>query len=231
MNLLAGIASTTHIDAHGQRIARTALDEFARQIRVTYIPLLINHDFSQQIGVNLAARVIRLDDGEYAMLVVSGIFDDESEALQFPVGTENEVWADYSPVLDEMEATVPKLLASVTDIDDPEIAQPVTVSEELEFYLDSTEVAPDGSVYLIKRHIASVGSLKIYLCPKDHDPPHFHVESKQRNMNARFRVDTLEYYDMKHGQIRPKEVRQIQEYFRTHLDALDRLKEEYQRLR
>jgi len=49
-------------------MAKSALDQFAEQIKAKCIPLLINHDFSQQIGINLTARIVRLKDGEYALL-------------------------------------------------------------------------------------------------------------------------------------------------------------------
>jgi hypothetical protein len=232
MQILGGIASTTHVDSHGQIIDKSLLDRVAEQIRASYIPLLVNHDFSQQIGVNLNARVTRLDDGEYAMLVVNGIFDDESEVTDFPIGSENTVWNEYETVLDEVEASVPELLAAASDdAETAEVVQPQTVAEGLELFLDSTEVAPDGSVYLIKRHIASVGSLKVYVCPQDHEPPHFHVESKQRNMNARFYLDSLELYNMKHGEIRTREIKQIQEFFQANTDALEKLRSEHERLK
>lgn len=231
MQILGGIASTTHVDYHGQRIDRSLLDQFADQIKATYIPLLINHDFSQQIGVNLTARVVRLDDDEYALLVVNGIFDDSSEAVTFPVRGENTVWRHYESVLDDVEESVPALLAMASDDVLPEdVAPPQTIADQLELHLDSTEIAPDGSVYLIKRRIASVGDLVIDICPKDHEPPHFHVLSKQRNMNARFYIETLELYNMKHGEIRPKEVKQIQDFFQTHPEALEKLRDEYARL-
>jgi hypothetical protein len=230
MQILGGIASTTHVDYHGQRMAKSLLDQFVDQIRATYVPLLVNHDFDQQIGVNLTARVVGLEDGEYALLVVSGMFDDASEAAKFPVGSDNTVWRDYESALDDIEETVPALLAAAGEEAAEDVVQAETIADQLELYLDSTEIAPDGSVYLIKRRIVSVGSLDINIYPQDHDPPHFHVVSKQRGIDARFYIETLELYNMKHGQIRTKEIKQIQDYFETHPQALQELREEYTRL-
>jgi hypothetical protein len=124
--------------------------------------------------------VVGLEDGEYALLVVSGMFDDASEAAKFPVGSDNTVWRDYESALDDIEETVPALLAAAGEEAAEDVVQAETIADQLELYLDSTEIAPDGSVYLIKRRIVSVGSLDINIYPQDHDPPHFHVVSKQR---------------------------------------------------
>jgi hypothetical protein len=232
MQILGGIASTTHVDYHGDRVAKSALDKFADQIRAKYVPLLVNHDFSQQIGANFAARVVKLEDGEYALLVVSGIFDDGTEEASFPIGAANTVWQDYEHVLDFIEASIPTLLSMASEAPTPDdVAYPETIAGQLELYLDSTSVAPDGSVYLIKQRIASVGDLKVDIYPKDHDPPHFHVLSKQRNMNARFHIETLELINEKSGSIRSKEVKQIQEFFKANPEVLTRLRDEYQRLK
>jgi hypothetical protein len=230
VQILGGIASTTHVDYHRQRIAKSLLDQFAEQIQAKYVPLLVNHDFGQQIGVNLAARVVGLDDGEYALLVVSGMFDDANEAAAFLAGSDNTVWRDYESVLDDLEETVPALLAAASEEAAENVVQPETIADQLELYLDSTEIAPDGSVYLIKRRIASVGSLDINIYPQDHDPPHFHVVSKQRGIDARFYIETLELYNMKHGEIRTKEIKQIQDFFQTNPEALQKLRDEYARL-
>lgn len=231
MQTLGGIASTTHVDYHRQRMAKSLLDQFAEKIRAEYIPLLVNHDFSQQIGVNLAARVVELADGEYALLVVSGIFDDASEAAMFQVGAENTAYREYESVLDDIADSVPALLAMASDDAPPEdVSQPQTIADQLELHLDSTEIAPDGSVYLIKRRIVSVGGLEIHVYPQDHEPPHFHVVSKQRKIDARFHIETLELISMKRGEIRQKETRQIQDFFQTHPDAWESLKTEYGKL-
>lgn len=232
MQIQGGIASTTHIDYHGDRMAKSALDQFAEQIKVRYIPLLVNHDFSQQIGINLTARVVRLEDGEYALLVVSGIFEDETEAASYPSNADNTVWRDYEQLLNDVENSVPALLAMADDAPTPDqVVYPQTIAGQLELYLDSTSVTPDGTVYLIKQRIASVRDLEISIYPKDHEPPHFHVRSKQRNMDARFHVETLELINEKHGTIRSKEIRQVQEFFRTDTEALARLRAEYERLK
>ena len=232
MQIIGGIGSTTHIDHHGQRMDKSALDRFAEQIKAKYIPLLVDHDFEQHIGVNLTARVVRLDDGEYALLLVNGVFDGQKEAASFPPGANNTVYKYYEQVLNYIEELIPTLVDMADDsLPSDEIIYPQSVSGQLELYLDSTAVAPDGTVYLIKRRIASVRDLELNIYPKDHDPPHFHVRSTQRNMDARFHIDTLELIDMKYGTITGKEVRQVQEFFKTNPQALSLLRHEYHRLK
>jgi hypothetical protein len=232
MDIIGGIASTTHLDYHGQRMAKSTLDQFAEQIRAKYIPLLVDHGLDQQIGINLSARIIQLEDGEYALLVVTGIFKKDTEAASYPPGAVNDVWRNYEAVLDDVETLVPTLLSVPSDEPTPEeIEYPPTVAGQLELHLDSTSVAPDGSVYLIKRRIANVRDLEINVYPKDHDPPHFHVCSRQRNMDARFHIETLELINMKHGSISQKEIRQVQDFFKRNPEKLARLRNEYDRMK
>ncbi len=231
MRLQGGIASTTYVDAHGHRMTKSALDGAVEQLRAKYIPLLINHDWDKHIGVNFNARVVRLPDGEYALLIASGIFTDKSEFATYPTGAPNTAWADYESVLDDVEAQVPELLSAAASRDRPKSEPyPPTLAGQLELHLDSTTIAPDGSVYLIKQRVATVRDMEINVYPKDHDPPHFHVRSKQRNLDARFHVYTLDLINEKHGKIKPKEVRQIQDFFKSNSKMHTLLKSEYERL-
>jgi hypothetical protein len=74
---------------------------------------------------------------------------------------------------------------------------------------------PNGEVYYIKKYVASLGDLRIEVYPKDHKPEHFHVISKQRNINARFDIKTLELVSTKYGKIMNSDIEKIQHLFRT----------------
>ncbi len=51
---------------------------------------------------------------------------------------------------------------------------------------------------ITKAFIQDIGkSLRIYIKTGDHNPPHFHVESKQRDIDFRIRIDDLELYPRK----------------------------------
>ncbi len=86
MIIITGIASTTHIDRHNERMAKSALDGMAKQIKERFIPHLIEHDPNQHIGVILYGEVFRLKDGEYALGIVSGTFEDEHERERYKTG-------------------------------------------------------------------------------------------------------------------------------------------------
>jgi len=53
MKIITGIASTAHIDRHNERMAKSALDSMATQIKEKFIPQLIEHDPNQHVGVIL----------------------------------------------------------------------------------------------------------------------------------------------------------------------------------
>ncbi|MBR7835756.1 DUF4160 domain-containing protein [Actinospica durhamensis] len=229
MQIMGGILSSTHVDAHQQRIAKSLLDQFAEQLNSEYVATLIEHDFERLAGVHFAGRVAEMADGEYALLGVIGLFEDATEAESFPVGAANTVAAEYDSILNDLVEQLPTmLLPEESSIE--EVTYPDTVEGQLAFHLDSTSVAPDGSVYLIKRRVTMVGSLEIRVYPKDHNPPHFHVHSDSRNVDARFHLETLEFLSANYGRLAPKEVRQVQDFFSRNPAAHAALKAEHERL-
>jgi len=104
------------------------------------------------------------------------------------------------------------------------------ISEDLEQYLESTAIWSDGSVYEIKRYIGSISDLRIEIYPKDHLPAHFHVISKQRRINARFDITTLELINVKHGSISGDDVKKIQALPKTRPLVWGKLKKEFERM-
>ena len=229
MNLTIGIASTTHIDRHNERMAKSALDDMAKQIKEKFIPQLIEHDPNQHIGVLLYGEVFRLKDGEYALGIVSGIFENKKEKERYKTGQPNDVWQNYKKYLN-----IDELLnfnkQNHQTIQNKPSSQGLNIADLLERHLDSTQVLPDGTVYKIKKFIAATGDLSIEVYPKDHYPQHFHVISKQREINARFDIKTLNLIDIKHGRIKQKDVKKIQNFFKTNPIILEKLKKEHARL-
>jgi plasmid rolling circle replication initiator protein Rep len=105
------------------------------------------------------------------------------------------------------------------------------VAELMETYLDSTRALPDGTVYHIKAFVVSAKGLSIVVYPKDHDyQPHFHVISKQRNIDARFDLNTLEHISNKRGQVAMGDVRKIQEFFKERPEMLEALRLKHAKL-
>jgi len=229
MKITTGIASTTHIDRHNERMAKSALDGMAEQIKKRFIPQLIEHDQNQHIGVVLYGEVFQLKDSEYALGIVSGIFENEEEREKYKTGRPNVAWQDYKKYLDIDELLKMNEQNHQASQIDPS-SKNSNIADLLETHLDSTQVLPDGTVYKIKRFIAATGDLRIEVYPKDHSPQHFHVISKQRGIDARFDIKTLNLINTKQGTIRESDVRKIQNFFKTYPKCLEKLKSEHARL-
>jgi hypothetical protein len=229
MKITIGIASTTHIDRHNERMAKSALDGMAEQIKERFIPQLIEHDLNQHIGVGLYGEVFQLKDGEYALGIVSGIFENEEERERYKTGQPNIVWQDYKKYLDIDELLKMNEQNYQASQINPS-SKNSNIADLLETHLDSTQVLPDGTVYKIKRFIAATGDLRIEVYPKDHNPQHFHVISKQRGIDARFDIETLNLINTKQGTIRENDVRKIQNFFKTCPKCLEKLRSEHTRL-
>jgi len=193
MKIITSIASTTHIDRHNERMAKSALNNMAEQIKERFIPQLVEHDPNQHIGEILYGEVFQLKDGEYALGVVLGIFENNKEKETFKTGQPNNVWQDYKKYLD--------------------IDELLKLNEQNH------------------RFIASTGDLRIVVYPKDHSPQHFHVISKQRKIDARFDIATLNLINAKQGSIQEKDIKKIQNFFKTFPDCLKKLRNEHARMR
>lgn len=228
MQINIGIASTTHLDRHNERMAKSALDSMADQIKEKYIPQLIEHDWNRHIGVLLYGEVFQLKDGEYALGVVTGLFENENDKNEFKSGKPNKIWQNYKKYLDIEE------LINLNDKNKIDLVKqndiPISIADLLEVHIDSTQVLPDGRIYKIKRFIAATGDLRIEVYPKDHQPSHFHVISKQRDIDARFDINTLELVSMKEGKIKENDIKKIQDFFKTSPTLLNQLRNEHSRM-
>lgn len=225
------LASSTHLDLHQERMARSALENGARQIRKNYVPLLIEHDFDRQIGVLLNAKVAKLPDGEYGLFAVAGEFENASEKITYKNGERNTVHGRYEQELEGIEERVS--LPSAGSLEATPSPRNLNIAEQLAIHLDSTKVLDTGEVYKINRHIASAGDLEIHVFPKDHpneNPGHFHIISKQRKINARFNIETLKHLSNKKGSLTNNDLKKITNFFETHPAALKLLREEHHRL-
>jgi len=68
---------TTHLDKHGERFTKEALECAKRQIDEAIIPQGIEHDPRiEPIGRILSAEIIQLGDGEFALEATNEIFDN-----------------------------------------------------------------------------------------------------------------------------------------------------------
>lgn len=229
MKIITHIPSTTHIDRHNEQMAKSALVDGAKQVNERFIPFLIEHDPDKHIGVALYGEVFQLKDCEYALGIVTGIFEDNKEKEMFKTGQPNNVWQDYKKYLDIGE------LLKMNEQNHPanqiiSYSKNLNTADLLEMHLDSTQVLPDGTVYKIKRFIAATGDLRIEVYPKDHIPKHFHVISRQRGINARFDIETLNLINTKQSNIQEKDIKKIRNFFTTFPESLEKLRSEYARM-
>ena len=227
MKVVAGIASTTHVDAHYECFSKEALESGAEQIRSRFLPFLRNHDPSQQIGVILYGRVEPLEDGEYALYFVGGIFESEDERARYVSGAPNTVSQQFASYLDRPRERIRQRPNGEDRSGDDRIENdPNNLAALLETHLDSTSVWIDGRVIKVKHLIASTGDLSVHVY-RDHAPPHFHVISRQRRINAKFHLDTLEPIK---GSISSNDVKKIKDFFRLRPAALQKLRDEHARM-
>jgi hypothetical protein len=68
-----GLLSTTHVDAHGEKMALSTLEGMVKQINEGILLINVEHDpRNVPIGRIISARIIQLEDGEFG---VEGIFE------------------------------------------------------------------------------------------------------------------------------------------------------------
>lgn len=77
MKILRSILATTHVDLHGDKFTREALEGAAAQLGSdAYLPVLWNHDPRiPPIGRAIGAEVVRRDDGEFNLEAISEMFE------------------------------------------------------------------------------------------------------------------------------------------------------------
>lgn len=83
------IAATTHVDSHGMKITKEALDKLAEEFQKseTVPALLIEHDTTlPPIGKVIDGKVEKMEDGEYKLVITQEFFDSYSE-ITLPDGS------------------------------------------------------------------------------------------------------------------------------------------------
>jgi hypothetical protein len=70
-----------------------------------------------------------------------------------------------------------------------EIIEIPELSNLLSGLYSKSRIWTDGRVYQIKELVGQVNDLKFYIYPNDHNPPHFHVRSKNCEIDLSFSLD------------------------------------------
>jgi hypothetical protein len=61
-----------------------------------------------------------------------------------------------------------------------------------------------------KERVTTINDLKIIIRSRDHNPPHFHVQSNDLRINARFTIENCELMD---GEISSKYLKRIKAFY------------------
>ncbi len=190
-------------------------------IKNKYIPFTKDHDPDQLLGILLYGEVFQLKDGEYALGVVIGEYENDFDRKKYLPGAENREFDKSQIELDIDGLRLSQRLHSLK----PDPIKPIDPSgmsmvNLLAMYLDYTRVNDDGQVYEIRQYINRTDGLEIHVFPKDHlYQEHYHVISKQRGINARFDAKTHEMISVKHGTISKKDIKKIQAFFKNPSNA------------
>lgn len=63
---------------------------------------------------------------------------------------------------------------------------------------------------VMKERVAKIDDLEIIIYTNDHNPPHFHVKTKEKNIDAKFSIETGEYLS---GDIDSKNLKRIKAFY------------------
>ncbi|RYH67249.1 MAG: DUF4160 domain-containing protein [Alcaligenaceae bacterium] len=224
-----GIASTTHRDLHGQRMSRQSLDAAVEAIKANYIPYRYDHRVDiPPVGAIVSARTFDLPDGERALGVVVVFYTNFGSRVSFKAGHKNLNFDDYAHLVN-----IPELVLE-HDLRVLELSkhtnQAMLPVEALNAFMASHTILDDGSLFVTKHRVLTVYNYSIEVYPKDHRPAHFHVISKKKNSNARFRLDNFKQYQMKQGTMSNKECELITVFFKSNPEYAEMLRNEAVRL-
>lgn len=86
------------------------------------------------------------------------------------------------------------------------------LSDLLDFYMtqDIEELNLIQSKGIIKEEVDRVRQMSVIIYTNDHNPPHFHVKSKNGDVDAKFRIDNGEYIS---GTISGKDLKRIEAFY------------------
>ncbi|MDR7076587.1 hypothetical protein J2Y03_001590 [Neobacillus niacini] len=102
------LLSSTHVDRHGMRMSKTALDRAAEQINGPFVVGMgIEHDvLLPPIGKIVKASVEKLPDGEYGLFGEYKLFNlVKTKEITLPNGEQAiiDTWEDERPFADRHE--------------------------------------------------------------------------------------------------------------------------------
>jgi len=69
---------------------------------------------------------------------------------------------------------------------------------------------PELGFYFTKEQVGKVRKMKLEIYPNDHTPPHFHVKSNDKSIDAKYLLADGEFYS---GTISTRDGKAIEEYY------------------
>ncbi|MBX2963746.1 MAG: DUF4160 domain-containing protein [Cyclobacteriaceae bacterium] len=63
---------------------------------------------------------------------------------------------------------------------------------------------------IIKERVATIDDLQVIIYSSDHNPPHFHVKTKNLNIDAKFKIENCELIS---GEISSKDLKKVKAFY------------------
>jgi Domain of unknown function (DUF4160) len=86
----------------------------------------------------------------------------------------------------------------------------------MEIYLnyddEFIEILLEDPNRVIKERIKKIDDLEVIIYTNDHNPPHFHIKTKDRNIDAKFLIETGDYMS---GEIDSKKLKVIKAFYNS----------------
>lgn len=220
------IASTTHLDLHGERIAKQQISDFEQTIATKYIGYQYNHNGAgPKLGVIVSAKLFDLSDGEAAIGIIIVEYTDNRISKELQIGAPNTLFEKFQ------KAIIVDLLVELDKLNMLIYVPPkLTLEDKLESFFQSHIIDSSGRIRTNKYFVTEFGKFTVEVYPKDHRPAHCHIISTQRRINARFTLEPFGLMNMKQGKITGKDKKIIMRFFSTHPDELENLQIEARRL-
>lgn len=104
----------------------------------------------------------------------------------------------------------------------------------LKYYLGLDEISLEKHLKEVntatKERVATIDDLQVIIYSNDHNPPHFHVKTKNLKIDAKFKIENCEFIS---GEIGSKELKKIKAFYlspkgKIILDTIWKKKEQLQ---
>ena len=88
------------------------------------------------------------------------------------------------------------------------------LAKEIGYFISMSDIDLEKHVTnsRIKQRVAKLGEYEVHIYSRDHNPPHFHVISKDRSLNARFRIEDGSLMSQ-HGDLRSGVLKRINTWY------------------